>query len=290
MTATALISPCDFDKFTEVKDLYLPQPATVVSQTVLTPNEMLFEMRFDSGQELGHMPGQFVEVTVPGVGEAPISISSSPDRKGTFELVVRRAGRVTEAMHASSEGAKFGIRGPFGTHFPVDEAMKGRDVVFIAGGIGLAPLRSAIHYVLNHRQDYGKVTILYGTKSPAERLFLGELADWSKRADLKFMETVDRGDAGWKGNVGVITTLIPRAEIDPAKAVIVACGPPVMYKFVVVSLYAVNVENEKIFVSLERRMKCGIGKCGHCQINGLYACMDGPVFNYADIVGSQEAI
>lgn len=236
------------------------------------------------------MPGQFVEVTVPGVGEAPISISSSPDETGYFELVVRRCGRVSSSIHACRTGEKLGIRGPFGTHFPVDGAMKGRDVVFVAGGLGLAPLRSAIHYVLNHRGDYGAVTILYGTKSPFERMFLDELDDWSRRPDVKFLETVDRGDVGWRGEVGVITKLIPQAKIDPAKSVVVCCGPPIMYKFVVVSLYALEIPDQNIWVSLERRMKCGVGKCGHCQINGLYACMDGPVFNYADIVGMPEAI
>ena len=282
MTAEALIC--------SDKDLYLPQPATVVSKTVLTATEILFHIRLDSGEELKHMPGQFVEVTVPGVGEAPLSVSSSPDRKDGFELVVRRAGRVTSAMHDRRCGEKLGIRGPFGTHYPVDGVMRGRDIVFIAGGIGLAPLRSAIHWVLNHRQDYGKVTVLYGTKSPAERLFLGELSDWSCRPDVTFMETVDRADANWKGNVGVITRLIPTAGIDAARAVVAACGPPIMYKFVMVSLYAIDVMDQSIYVSLERRMKCGIGKCGHCQINGLYACTDGPVFNHADILGVQEAI
>ena len=271
-------------------DLYLPQPATVLSQTLLTPTEMLFEVRLDSGRDLGHLPGQFVEVTVPLAGEAPISISSSPDRTGTFELMVRRAGRVTATLHERGVGAKLGIRGPFGTHFPVDTAMRGRDIVFIAGGIGLAPLRSAIHYVLEHRADYGGVTVLYGAKSPAERLFVDELAAWVARDDVKCMQTVDRADGNWRGEVGVITKLIPAAGIDPKRAVVVCCGPPIMYKFVVVSLYAVDVPDQNIFVSLERRMKCGIGKCGHCQIGGLYTCTDGPVFNYGDIVHVEEAL
>lgn len=271
-------------------DLYLPQPATVLAQTLLTPTEMLFEVRLDSGRDLGHLPGQFVEVTVPLAGEAPISISSSPDRSGTFELMVRRAGRVTAAMHDRGVGAKLGIRGPFGTHFPVDTAMRGHDVVFIAGGIGLAPLRSAIHYVLAHRADYGGVTILYGAKSPSERLFVDELAAWVARDDVRCMQTVDRADGNWRGEVGVITKLIPSAGIEPKRVVVVCCGPPIMYKFVVVSLYAVDVPDQSIFVSLERRMKCGIGKCGHCQIGGLYACTDGPVFNYGDIVHVEEAL
>jgi NAD(P)H-flavin reductase len=251
---------------------------------------MMFEIRLDSGEQLGHMPGQFVEVTVPGVGEAPISISSSPDRKGGFELVVRRAGRMTAAMHDRRCGEKLGIRGPFGTHFPVDGVMKGRNVLFLAGGIGLAPLRSAIQYVLNHRADYGSVAILYGTKSPAERMFLEELAAWSSRPDVEFRETVDKGDASWKGKVGVVTKILPTAWIAANKPVVVACGPPVMYKFVVVSLYAAEVPDQSIYVSLERRMKCGVGKCGHCQIDGLYVCMEGPVFNFADLVRVREAI
>jgi NAD(P)H-flavin reductase len=272
------------------KDLYLPQPATIVSKTVLTATEMMFAVQLDSGEQLGHMPGQFVEVTVPGVGEAPISISSSPDRMESFELVVRRAGRMTAAMHDRRCGEKLGIRGPFGTHFPVDGVMKGRNVLFLAGGIGLAPLRSAIQYVLNHRVDYGNVAVLCGTKSPAERMFLDELADWSRRPDVEFKETVDKGDSGWKGNVGVVTKILPTAWIAANKPVVAACGPPVMYKFVVVSLYAAEVPDQSIYVSLERRMKCGIGKCGHCQIDGLYVCMEGPVFNFADLVRVREAI
>lgn len=271
-------------------DIYLPRPATVIRKQPMTAMETLFEVRLDGGGELGHMPGQFVEVSVPGVGEAPISLSSSGDRKGGFEVLVRRAGRATAALLDAPLPQKLGIRGPFGTHFPVDGAMKGRDVLFVAGGIGLAPLRSAIHYVLGHRGDYGKVGILYGTKTPAERLFTDELADWATRADVEFHETVDRADAAWKGRVGVITTLIPQAGIDPARTVVVACGPPIMYKFLVVSLYAAGVADAGIFVSLERRMKCGVGKCGHCQVNSKYACMDGPVFNYADLVPLQEAI
>ena len=236
------------------------------------------------------MPGQFVEVSLPGIGEAPISVSSSPDGRDRFELVVRRAGRVTAAMHDCRMGERVGIRGPFGTHFPVDGVLRGRDVVFIAGGLGLAPLRSAIQYVLNHRKDYGRVTVLYGIKSPVERMFLDELDDWSRRPDMTFMETVDRADATWKGNVGVITRLIPAAEIDPKRSIVVACGPPIMYKFVIVSLYSIDVANEDIYVSLERRMKCGIGKCGHCQIGGLYACLEGPVFHYPVLLGVEEAI
>jgi NAD(P)H-flavin reductase len=270
------------------KDLYLSQPAVVLRKTPATALEMLFEVQLD--QPFPYLPGQFVEVSLPGIGEAPISICSSPSGGRSFEMLVRKAGRMTAALHGLKEGARLGIRGPYGTHFPVDGEMKGRDVLFVAGGIGLAPLRSAILYTLERRADYGKVTILYGTKSPAERLFLKDLAAWAARSDVQFLETVDRAEPPWSGNVGVITTLIPKARIDPARAIVVACGPPIMYKFVIVSLYALGITHPQIVVSLERRMKCGVGKCGHCQINGLYACLDGPVFRYDRIADMQEAI
>ncbi len=271
------------------QDIYLPALATITRAFAMTDMEKFYQIRLDSGQTLGHGPGQFVELSIPGIGEAPISIASSPDQADSFELVVRRVGRLTEALHALPEQAKVGIRGPFGTTFPVD-TMKKKDIVFICGGIGLVPVRSAINYVLNHRRDYGKVTILYGTKTPADRLFTEELAAWAKRDDVDFQETVDRADGQWRGNVGVITTLIPQVNIEPDKTVVIICGPPVMYKFVLIELMGRNVPQENVYVSLERRMKCGVGMCGHCQINGYYTCLDGPVFNYSDVANVQEAI
>jgi len=272
------------------KDIYLPQPATVLKAEPMTAMEAFFQFKLDSGDELGHMPGQFVEISVPGFGEAPISVSSSPTRDGGFELVVRRVGNLTRALHRMSTGDKVGIRGPFGTSFPVDGEMKGRDLLFICGGIGLVPVRSAIHYVLDNRDDYKDVKILFGTKSPAERLFLDELADWEARQDVEFLETVDAADENWKGNVGVITTLLPKIELNPDTTTAIICGPPVMYKFAIWELYRMGMTAQNIYVSLERRMKCGVGKCGHCQVNGIYVCQDGPVFRLADIEGLKEAI
>jgi len=272
------------------KDIYLPQPATVLKAEPMTAMEAFFQFKLDSGDELGHMPGQFVEISVPGFGEAPISVSSSPTRDGGFELVVRRVGNLTRALHRMSTGDKVGIRGPFGTSFPVDGEMKGRDLLFICGGIGLVPVRSAIHYVLDNRDDYKDVKILFGTKSPAERLFLDELADWEARQDVEFLETVDAADENWKGNVGVITTLLPKIELNPDTTTAIICGPPVMYTFAIWELYRMGMTAQNIYVSLERRMKCGVGKCGHCQVNGIYVCQDGPVFRLADIEGLKEAI
>ncbi len=270
--------------------IYVPEPATLVATEPMTEFERRFELQLDSGRPLGHLPGQFVEITVPGIGGAPISISSSPDQAGSFELVVRKVGRVTAALHHLQPGEKVGVRGPFGTTFPVADEFLGRDLLFICGGIGLVPVRSAIDYVLSRRADYGDVTILYGCKTPADRLFLPQLEAWAARGDVTFLETVDRGDPGWSGNVGVITTLIPKLAIDPSRTDVVLCGPPIMYKFVILELAALGVRSDHVYVSLERRMKCGVGKCGHCQINGLYTCMDGPVFIYSAVMGAPEAI
>lgn len=271
-------------------DIYRPEMATVVRSEPMTELERFIDLKLDCGKELGHLPGQFVEVSVFGVGEAPISISSSPTQDGSFQMVVRKAGNVTRAMHSLKPGDKVGIRGPFGTHFPVDGEMKGKDIVFICGGLGLVPVRSAINYVLHHRGDYGDVTILFGTKSPAERLFVDEVKEWISKGNVTYVETVDRGDEQWTGNVGVITTLMTDMAVDPRKTVAIICGPPVMYKFAIVSLYKMGMVDKNIYVSLERNMKCGVGKCGHCQMDGLYVCQDGPVFKYADLAEVQEAI
>ena len=269
--------------------IYLPEPATVVKVEQMTATEKLFELRLNSGRELGHQPGQFIEISVMGIGEAPISISSSPTKKDGFQLAVRQVGRLTGALHRLTAGSHVGIRGPFGTNFPIEEA-KGKDLLFVGGGIGLVPLRSFINYVLDNRDDYGRVIILFGSRNPAERLFRDELDEWTKRDDIEFLESVDRADDSWKGNVGVITTLFPKFEFEPDRTVCTIVGPPVMYKFVLLELEQRNVPHENMFLSLERRMKCGVGKCGHCQIQDLYACKDGPVFRYSDISDYREAI
>ncbi|MBP7828621.1 MAG: FAD/NAD(P)-binding protein [Kiritimatiellae bacterium] len=272
------------------KDIYLPEPADVVRAEPMTKMEMFFEFKLSGGRPLGHQPGQFAEIAIPGIGEAPISISSSPTYRDGFQMVVRNVGNVSAAMHRLTPGQKVGIRGPFGTHFPVDGAMKGQDLLFVCGGIGLVPVRSAIDYVLHHRKDYGRVTILFGTKTPADRLFVEDTKRWAAQPDTTYLETVDRGDENWKGNVGVITTLMPKVKVDPARTVAIICGPPIMYKFVILELDKMGIGKDRTYVSLERHMKCGVGKCGHCQINGLYVCQDGPVFRYTDVAEVREAI
>ncbi|MCD6345779.1 MAG: FAD/NAD(P)-binding protein [Bacteroidales bacterium] len=273
------------------EDIYVPLQATTLRSEKVTETERFFEFKLDSGKPLGHQPGQFAEISMPGIGEAPISISSSPSRKETFEMVVRNVGNVSNAMHQLGKGDKIGIRGPFGKGFPVDTDMKGCDLLFICGGIGLVPVRSAIQYVLDNRSDYKSVNILFGAKSPSERLFVDELVKWEEDSKVDcFIETVDNADESWNGNVGLITTSIPKVNLDPIKTKVIICGPPVMYKFVLIELKKLGYSQDDIFVSLERRIKCGVGLCGHCQINGYYVCQDGPVFKYSDIADEKGAI
>ncbi len=270
------------------KDVYLPEPATIRTRRSMTKLEMYYHVTLDSGRPLGHRPGQFVEVSVAGIGEAPISISSSPTQEG-FELVVRNAGNVTRALHGLDEGAKIGIRGPFGKGYPVED-LAGKNLVFICGGLGLAPQRSLIRYVLDNRDDYGDVEILLGTKCFEDRFYTDELEQWAQREDIHFIETLDVGCDQWGGCVGVVTTLIPQVQTDLSKAHVLVCGPPVMYKFVLMSLAEAKVPTEHVFLNLERRMKCGVGKCGHCQMNDQYVCQTGPVYRYSELGSVPEAI
>ena len=273
-------------------DMYVPLPATLLTVEPMTELETLFRFEMDQGELLDYMPGQFLMLTVPGVGQAPISITSCPEGGGdsTFDMVIRRVGSVTDAVHRLLPGAKVGVRGPYGTRFPVDGAMRGNDVLFVCGGIGLVPVHSAIAYVLKNRNDYGKVTVLYGARSPEERVFTATVAEWVDREDIEVLETVDVAKRGWNGNVGVITHLFPLVNVDPERTTAIVCGPPVMYKFVLLELYKLHIMPNQVFLSLERKMKCGVGKCGHCQINNLYACQDGPVVRYSDIQHLQEAL
>jgi sulfite reductase subunit B len=272
------------------ESVYLPTMARLAKVEEMTELEKLFVLELPGGGHLGNEPGQFVEVSLFGIGEAPISISSSPSRSnGTFELCVRNVGDVTNALHNLEPGAVVGIRGPFGNPFPIDK-MKGRDMLFVAGGLGLPPLRSLINQVLDERGFFGRVIILYGTNEPSRILFRDELSEWAARDDVEFHMTVDRGDENWQGNVGVITTLFPGITVNPRNTVATVVGPPIMYRFVLMELLGKGIPETQIYLSLERRMKCGVGKCGHCQINELYCCQDGPVFRYADIKGLEEAL
>lgn len=270
---------------------YQPEPATLVGREQFTEIDSVFRFELSEREELGHLPGQFVQVFVPGFGEAPFSISSSPTSDGPFELCIRAVGSVTKAIHDLDVGDTVGIRGPFGETCDID-SFKGNDLLFVAGGIGLAPLRSMIDYALANREWFGDVTVLYGCKEPSEILFADEIDRWMGSEDIDFRMTVDEVPEGvdWDGHVGVITTLIPGLAIDPENTYTIVCGPPVMFTFVQQELDAKSIPHDRIYLSLERRMHCGVGLCGHCQINDLYVCQDGPVFNYEVIKERPEAL
>jgi len=272
------------------RQLYLPTFVRILDIKPLTELEKVFTFELPNGRPLGHRPGQFVDVSVLGVGEAPISISSSPSRSSkSFELCVRRVGDVTSALHSLKPGDRVGIRGPFGRGFPF-EKFRGKDLLFAPGGLGLAPLRSLINQVIDERAMFGRVVILYGARNPGELLFKDELKRWDEMEDVELYLTVDRGDDSWTGNTGVITTLFRNISVYPRNTVAATCGPPIMYRFVMMELFGKGISEGNIWLSLERRMKCGVGKCGHCQINNVYACQSGPVFSYKEIKGLEEAL
>ncbi|MDO8489344.1 MAG: FAD/NAD(P)-binding protein [Candidatus Omnitrophota bacterium] len=268
---------------------YIVMPARILEAHMMTTTEKYFKISLEGGFSLDHEPGQFVMVSLLGIGEAPISISSSPTKRSYFELVVRNAGRVTGALHKLEAGDSLGIRGPFGHGFPV-QVLEGNDLLFVAGGLGIVPLRSLINFVIDNRRDFGKAHILLGCKKPADFLFADEIKNWEERMDVNFSCTVDKADPDWKGNIGLITSLIPGIDLNPKKTFAIVVGPPIMYKFVLVEILKKEIPEKQIYVSLERHMKCGIGKCGHCQIAQYYCCKDGPVFSYDQIKGNQEAL
>jgi len=273
-----------------IKDSTYRLKKTKILQTKkLTANEMLFEVALADGEVLDHEPGQFVMVSLLGIGEVPISVCSSPTKRDSFELCVRAVGKVTRSLHKLKAGDEIGIRGPYGKGFPI-RILEGNDLLLIAGGLGLAPLRSLITYVLDNRRDFGKVHLLFGCKEPKEMLFSNELEKWNERTDLHYACTVDRAAPEWAGNVGVITTLIPGVDIEPARTFAAVVGPPIMYNFVIKELISKEIPEHQILLSFERNMKCGNGKCGRCQIQNLYCCQDGPVFNYEKIKNLSEAI
>lgn len=267
-----------------VRPLYLPREARILSITDLTPSEKLFRLKLLEGDELGHQPGQFVQLSLLGFGEAPISVASSPTRQGYFELGIRRIGSLTSAMHEKKAGEIVGIRGPYGHPFDLS-AMGGKDLLLISGGCGLAPLRSLIQYAADRQQDFGGVTILYGARNPEQILFKEDLSSWEAIAGFACAITVDdqAGDGCYSGRIGRITTLVEPLELDIHNTEAVIVGPPVMYPPVIAALKRKGLASTRIVVSLERQMRCGVGKCGHCSIEHLYCCQDGPVFRLNEV-------
>ena len=230
-------------------------------------------------QTVSFAPGQFNMLYVLGVGEVPISISGDPAEPDVLIHTTRAVGAVTNAMRKLRRSDLIGVRGPFGTSWPMEEA-KGCDVVIVAGGIGMAPLRPSVYQLLSERREYGKVFLLYGARTPADLLYQREMEQWRARSDLHVDITVDRALRWWRGDVGVVTTLIPKADFDPTSTIAMVVGPEIMMRFTIAELQRRGLRVESIYISMERNMKCGFGFCGHCQFGPFFVCKDGPVFRY----------
>jgi NAD(P)H-flavin reductase len=270
----------------QYENIFLPREAEIIRAARVTETEKHFTLKMKDGDAMRYAPGQILEVSVHGYGEIPIGFASSPTRPHTFDIVVRTVGRVSTAVNTLEKGESLFVRGPLGHGFNLD-VLRGHPVLIVAAGIGLCPTRSLIQYILDRRSEFGRFTLFFGVKHPKEQLFLDDLARWRTSSDVEFLETVDRPDEHWKGNIGVITTLFRKTTFTPDTRVVV-CGPPIMYKFVIAELDGIGIPHQNIFVDLERRMKCGIGKCGHCQMNDKYVCLDGPVFSFAEVEHLEE--
>jgi sulfhydrogenase subunit gamma (sulfur reductase) len=261
-------------------NIYLPRKATIKSMRPETGDVITFQVSIDDtdgASPFEYKSGQFAEVSLFGVGEAPISITSSPTRPETIEFSIRRVGQLTNALHELNVGDKIGIRGPFGNFFPLDE-LEGHNLLIIGGGIGLAPMRSVILNVFDNRSKYGKIDIIYGARSPQDLVYKSEYEEWQKVENTKLHLTVDQGDEEWKGNVGLVPTFLKEINPSPENTTGITCGPPIMIKFVIEALHELGFSSERIITTMERRMKCGVGKCGRCNIGNKYVCLDGPVF------------
>jgi NAD(P)H-flavin reductase len=233
----------------------------------------------NKGRAFSFAPGQFNMLYVFGVGEVPISISGDPAKSETLVHTTRAVGTVTNAMWKLRNGDTLGVRGPYGTGWPLEEA-KGKDVVIVTGGLGLPPLRPSLYQLLSQKQEHGKLVLLYGARTPEDIVYGQEIEQWRKRSDLALDVTVDRATGQWRGNVGVVTTLISKATFDPANTIAMVCGPEIMMRFTIAELQRRGIPDKSIYFSMERNMKCGFGFCGHCQFGPFFVCKDGPVFRY----------
>lgn len=266
-------------------NVYLPEMATIQEVVQETPNIKTFRLRFNNAERMKSFtfePGQVGQLSLFGVGESTFVINSPPTRMDYLQFSVMKAGEVTSKLHGLRAGDQIGVRAPLGNAFPYEQ-MKGKDIVFIGGGIGMAPLRTLLLFMLDNRADYGKITLLYGARSPQDMAYSYELPDWTSRKDMTTVLTIDREAPGWEHRVGLIPNVLLEMAPSPKNAVAVTCGPPIMIKFTLQALKKLGFEDEQIITTLEKRMKCGVGICGRCNIGTMYVCVDGPVFSYAQL-------
>jgi NAD(P)H-flavin reductase len=276
------------------ENIYLPKTAVLDRIVTEIPEVKTFYWRFDDAAEQQAFkrfrPGQFAQVSLFGVGEFPASLPPSPTEKETF-FTIRQVGSCTAALHQLKAGDRFAVRGPYGNGFPMEQYY-GKNLVFVAGGIGLIPLRSCIVYALEHRDKYQRIQIFHGAKTPGELMYVSKLHEWELTPGVECHLTVDRAAAGWSGNVGVVGSLFakPGVRVPVENTIAFVCGPPIMFRFVIKDLLAMGFQPRQIVSTLERYMKCGVGKCGHCCIGVAYVCVDGPVFTYEQIANLGEDI
>ncbi|MFQ6066687.1 MAG: FAD/NAD(P)-binding protein [bacterium] len=256
-----------------------------------THDTSTYRLQFKGSSAFSFLPGQFNMVGIPGLGEAPISFSSNPGEKDEFEHTIRAVGRVTQTIAHRKEGDRLQIRGPYGRGWPIGEA-RGKNILVVAGGIGMAPLRGFLLHIWKNRHDFGKVVILYGARTPEDLLFREELPRWQKKPNTQLLLTVDQipPRTQWEENQGVVTTLFDRVKLSPDNTLALICGPEIMMRFVAVGFLQRGYPSSRLYLSLERRMRCGIGQCGHCQIGPKYVCRDGPVFSYREIRGLPDTL
>jgi NAD(P)H-flavin reductase len=266
------------------EDTLIPKVGIITGITQETPDVKTFRVNAPEGGKLfEHKPGQCAMLCIPGVSEAMFSITSSPTNKEYQEFSIKKCGTLTDQLHSLEVGDEITVRGPYGNNFPVDTELKGKNLLFIAGGIGLAPLRSVINYVLDNRDDYGTVDILYGSRSMDDLVKLEEIKNvWCNAPDVNVHLTIDREQEGWDGHVGFVPSYLKELEFDTNKTVLL-CGPPIMIKFVLQGLLELGFKKEQVYTTFELRMKCGVGKCGRCNIGSKYVCKDGPVFRFDEV-------
>ncbi len=270
-----------------MKNPYLPYPVRIEETLIETEDRNLksFKLQFmneNDRKAFDYKPGQFAQLSIPGKGEIPIGIASSPTEGKHLLFTVNKTGFVTNALHNLSEGSVMGVRGPLGNSYPMDQ-IKGKDIVIIGGGYAFTTLRSTMVYLLHHRKDYGKITLIYGARTPGMLLYKETLAEWSKRDDISYNVTVDREAPGWTGIVGFVPAVTEKVAPSSKNAVAIICGPPVMIKFTLPVMTKLGFTQEQTVTSLENRMKCGIGICGRCNVGPEYVCKDGPVFTLAQL-------
>jgi NAD(P)H-flavin reductase len=258
-----------------------PLLGTLAGVRDLADEIKLFQIELD-GDSFDYKPGQFAFLSAFGVGEAPFGIASTTARTSALEFAINRVGTVTAALHRMEPGAVVGVRGPLGNSFPLQE-LSGKNIVVLGGGIGGAPLRPVIHSILDNRTEYGHLSILWAARSPSLLVFTDEYDEWRSAPDAELHLTVDEGDASWKGNVGLITQLLEQLAPLAEDAVAIICGPPIMIRFVIIGLHKLGFADEQMIMTLEAKMKCGIGKCGRCNMGDQFVCLDGPVFSYTEV-------